>query len=159
MFCNLEPETELSVVFEKVFIKFLGFFLHFEGEHLNEAAEVVKDKVGDDLEYFFDDFEQLVGVELGDTLDIGTRGLEHSEHGSVKDGGQLQEGVFEEQGDVRVLFDFLLHQFDVVLQDDPAPSNIGNYVDKGNRGLFNVHYLDHVVQVFPYVVQVLPYLD
>ena len=78
------------------------------------------------LNYFY----QFLRVEVRDRLHVGTLGLDDSHHGSVEDGGQLHEGVLEEQGVIRVLPNFFLNIFDIVLKYNPAPSDIRNDIDR-----------------------------
>jgi hypothetical protein len=58
-------------------------------------------------------------------------GLDNPKHGSVEDGGELHEGIFEKQGNVRVFPDLFLDVFYVFLENNPTPGDVGNYLDGG----------------------------
>jgi hypothetical protein len=52
-----------------------------------------------------------------------------------------------------------LHLLDVILEDDPTPSDVGDDIDESDGRLFDVKDFDHVVQVFAQVEQVLTNLN
>jgi hypothetical protein len=62
-----------------------------------------------DLEHFLDNLDEFIGIKLRDTFNIRTLGLEHPQHWGIENGRQLQEGIFQQQGNVRIFFDLFLH--------------------------------------------------
>ena len=48
------------------------------------------------MEHIFDDPDELVGVELGNTGNIRALGLQKPHHRRIENGAKLHDGVFEE---------------------------------------------------------------
>jgi hypothetical protein len=57
--------------------------------------------------------------------------LEDAVHRRVEDGGKFHEGILEEQGNIRIIFDLFLNGLDVVSENHPNPRDIGNDIDGG----------------------------
>jgi hypothetical protein len=64
----------------------LWLLFHLKGKYLYQSAKVLEDQMGDDLQNILDDLDQLIGVKLRNTFDIGTFRLEHPKHRGVQDG-------------------------------------------------------------------------
>jgi len=79
-----------------IFIQFLRLLFHLESKDLYESPQILEHKVWNNLQNFFHNFDQLIRVKLWDALNIRALGLEHSQHRSVKDRWQLQEGIFQQ---------------------------------------------------------------
>lgn len=75
-------------------------------------------------------FNEFLRVEVRDRLHVGTLGLDDSHHGSVEDRGQLHERILEKQGVIRVLPNFFLDIFDIVLEYNPAPRDIRDDINR-----------------------------
>lgn len=85
--------------------------------------------------------------------------MKHPQHRRIENRGQFQKGIFQQQGNIRIFFNLLLHQLDIILKHNPTPSDVRDNVDKSDGGLFNVDDLDHVVEVLAQVEQVLTDLN
>lgn len=90
---------ELAVLDEFGLIELVRLIFHFGQKNGDDVIEILEDELGNDLQHVFYNFDQLVGIELGDAFDIGTLGAQHPDHRNVQDGTQLHEGTFEQKGD------------------------------------------------------------
>lgn len=69
---------------------------HAGKENRDDAIQILKDQFRYDLKDILDDADELVGVEFGDTVDIGAFSHQKTDHGNIENGTKFHKCILEE---------------------------------------------------------------
>lgn len=97
---------------------------HVGQEDSYDVVQIFEDQLRNNLKYILYQPNELVRVKFRYAFNVRAFGLQKSDHWDIQDRAELHESVFEEESDAWGFSDLFLHEFDVILEDNPTPSDI-----------------------------------